>query len=669
MKITNMKNLKESSNVNSEFDIDEQVRGTNILSQIGGAKNFKGLSKTLQAAFKDMEIAIGLQKNPIMLGSKELKTTDDIFLALKDGSLVKNAKELGRVEKGLLKSVNTDPALRKAIAVDFASDKTILAQFARENKTNAKEIKEFLKSKGYPDSSINEIIAQMKKNGNMDSKGLFTVKGSSKVTPPPPPPPVPKSLLSRTKELLNNIKIKKMSWRQLLAWGAGIGVGAVALWIYIKNNIDETPEGMPETQPKDDVNGEWGECLNDIIKSNDGRLTTTNRGSSVVLVNPTDKYPKGLVFYSNNRVQNLETRDMGTWTCKGSTAVIAESINDVVKRVLKEKLLNEQSVPQSQMDKAFDTVIWELDGWVDTDNLKNVYNLLLSLKGKTFEGKDAIQYLSDVYAETEDGTLLGDVESVGVKTLDHSGVQTKTRIISLLSGTNNVTNTPNVQTPKKVTINEQSSIDISWDKDKKAGGGNSGGGKKSSYRNCEDEEFPLSYGCKSSKIAEVQRCLGVADDGKLGPKTMKAISDNKYDTSRGLSKDVYDAIKTNCVPVEKRREKIEPINLPVRGLDMSSLAPGSIKLPDLSKMIQMNPQPMDLYQVLKDAGYIVGDSRSTVLDDGTTLPATKRVKYKGPDLENEILSKLDEVMLGLGYDRIKQKLDKRYGEKYVWLQK
>ncbi|MFM2009891.1 MAG: hypothetical protein RLZZ479_281, partial [Bacteroidota bacterium] len=31
--------------------------------------------------------------------------------------------------------------------------------------------------------------------------------------------------------------------------------------------------------------------------------------------------------------------------------------------------------------------------------------------------------------------------------------------------------------------------------------------------------------------------------------------------------------------------------------------------------------------------------------------------------------KLDTTLSGLGYDRIKQKLDKSYGDKYVWLKR
>ncbi len=663
-----MKNLKESSNINSEYDIDEQVKGTNILSLIGDAKNFKGLSKSLQAAFKDMEIAIGLQKNPIMLGSKKLGTADDIFAALKDGSLVKNGKELGRVEKGLLKSANTDSALRKAIAVDYASDPTILAQFVKENKTNTKEIKDLLKSKGYPDSSINEIIAQMKKNGNIDSKGLFSVKSSGKVTPPKTPveaPPVPKSLLSRTKELLDNIKIKKMSWKQLLAWGAGIGVGSVALWLYIKANSDVIPEGMPEKQPIEG-GGEWLPCVQQMIKSKEGRLVTLADGKIAVVTKPVD-YPGGLVYFTNGRVFNSATKDMGSYTCKEGVA----TINEVVGRILRERLLKEQS--DNEVDNDAEEMVDLLDFPVTGNDLQNALKKLQKYSTSP-KGKDFLQ----AYKDTGLGT--GDLKKTlsFVVTTQASSARAKRTMLSLISQIESGT-TP-VTTPDNTKTGGGTGTTIVWDKDKKSdgsgkvdNGGKVDGGsgkKKSAFHDCEGKEFPLEYGCKSSKIAEVQKCLGVTDDGKFGRNTMKALVDNKYDTSRGLSKDVYDAVKTNCVPVENRRKlDTTPIELAKSvGLKMSGLAPGSIKMPDLSKIIQMKRQPIDLYNALKDAGYLKGDANETTLEDGTVLPATNRVKYKGDELDNETLTKLDNILANKGYERIKQK-SKNYGEKYVWLQK
>jgi hypothetical protein len=155
---------------------------------------------------------------------------------------------------------------------------------------------------------------------------------------------------------------------------------------------------------------------------------------------------------------------------------------------------------------------------------------------------------------------------------------------------------------------------------------------------------------------------------------MKALVDNKYDTSKGISKDVYDAVKGNCssTPVERKKLDTTPIELAKStGLKMSSLAPVNIKPIDASqmdKMLQSNRPPIDYYNLFKEAGNIRGDASETTLEDGTVIAATKRVKYKGDELSSEILGKLDGILSANGYERIKQKT-KDYGEKYVWLQK
>ena len=572
-----------------------------------------------------------------------------------------------KAAKSNLNKVTKDVNLGKATATDLKSAMNELKSNVKAQTKWAEAQKTIAGMDKMTVSKMQKLISDAKVTTGTGQQAAGGVKGTVNIK-------TKTGIFTITKEQLSKFpgRVKTVVLNHRIISGlALLGLTAAAAYaIYNANNesiilVDEN--GNP---PKDDSNIVWGECLNDLIASNGGKLTTTNLGSPVVLASPTDKYPKGLVFYSNNRVQNVATKDKGTWSCKGSTAVVGESVNDIVSRILKEKLLSEQSIPQSQMSKYFDSVIWELDGWVDSDNLKTVYNILTSLKGKTFEGKDAIQYLSDVYAETEDGTLLGDVEGVGTKTLDLIGVQTKKKIIALLSGSNNVTSTPNIQNPRKVKINEQETeIDITWDKDKKSGGNpvKTGGETikkkfKSQFHDCESKDFPLEFGCKSTKIAEVQKCLGVADDGKLGKNTMKAMVDNKYDTSRGLSKDVYDAILKACNP-----RNVEPIiSLKSKGLKMMDIATPKIDLGKFSQIVQTSSLPIDLYTKFKEEGWIVGDANETYLEDGTVLPSTNRVKYKGPDLNDNQVSQLDTVLSGMGYERIKQKLDKRYGNKYVW---
>lgn len=232
------------------------------------------------------------------------------------------------------------------------------------------------------------------------------------------------------------------------------------------------------------------------------------------------------------------------------------------------------------------------------------------------------------------------------------------------------------------TDEKYSNIHIDWDGEKESGGGG-GGGKiddagpartRSTYKPCAN--FDLTPGCKSDYVREVQLCLGLPQKyqtGNFGPITTKALSDAGYDGST-LTKDVYLKITSNCngsttgtTTEPTKRLNAEPIKLPPRDIKLPSAI--DMKLPQIAPIIQSNQQPVDLYTALKDAGYLKGDANETRLEDGTVLPATNRVKYKGPDLDAETVSKLDTTLSGLGYDRIKQKIDKSYGDKYVWLKR
>lgn len=62
------------------------------------------------------------------------------------------------------------------------------------------------------------------------------------------------------------------------------------------------------------------------------------------------------------------------------------------------------------------------------------------------------------------------------------------------------------------------------------------------YTNC--YEFPYRKGCDSPIISEVQKCLGIAVDGKFGPQMEKALSLNNYGTE--ITEDVYNKIKAKC---------------------------------------------------------------------------------------------------------------------------
>jgi hypothetical protein len=72
---------------------------------------------------------------------------------------------------------------------------------------------------------------------------------------------------------------------------------------------------------------------------------------------------------------------------------------------------------------------------------------------------------------------------------------------------------------------------------------------KKSYYDCSKvnlDTTSLTYGCVDQRIAQIQKCLGVTADGKFGPKTLKALKDNSYDTSKGITKEIFNKINAGC---------------------------------------------------------------------------------------------------------------------------
>ena len=466
------------------------------------------------------------------------------------------------------------------------------------------------------------------------------------------------------KKVIVNNKIKSA----LIA--AGLGIAALYYFYGATDDsstilVDENGNPIDDTK----VEGDWLPCIKKMIASKEGTIETSATGEVSVLVKPAD-YPGGLQYYPDGKVLNVANGDKGTYVCK-EAEVVKPTINEVVGRILRERLLKEQT--EAEVDDDVETMIDLLDfpvtGGDMQDALKMVQKYAASPMGKEF-----------LLSYQEAGVGGGDLKKSlnYVVTTAASSSRAKRTMLSLIS---QIESGAAVVTPPTPTPDGGGTgTVITWDKDKKTddGGGGGGGGsvvkKKSIYHDCESKDFPLEYGCKSSKIAEIQKCLGVADDSKFGPNTMKALVDNKYDTSKGISKDVYDAVKGNCssAPVERKKLDTTPIEtIKSSGLKMSSLAPVNIKPIDASqmdKMIQSNRPPIDYYNLFKEAGNIRGDASETTLEDGTVIAATKRVKYKGDELSSEILGKLDGILSANGYERIKQKT-KDYGEKYVWLQK
>lgn len=126
-----------------------------------------------------------------------------------------------------------------------------------------------------------------------------------------------------------------------------------------------------------------------------------------------------------------EMKNLGTWTA----SVISKLAGSEVKAFVKPK----ETVSDSSIQTDVDTLVDDLDGIVTSSNLNSILSIVKKYVGKNALADDdktaveAIPRLMLLYKRDEDGdTLYGDVESVGLKTLDSSAEKTKKAILNLL---------------------------------------------------------------------------------------------------------------------------------------------------------------------------------------------------------------------------------------------
>ena len=512
-----------------------------------------------------------------------------------------------------------------------------------------------------------------------------------------------KGIFKTTKDALKNFpgKIKKVIVNnKMLSTLTAAGLGAAALY-YFYNSSDDTAVVLVDENgnPIDDNSKtDWGPCLSYMLKNKEAQLSTTKTGQIGVTTPASEKYPSGLRFYPNGRIMNLQSRDMGTWTCTAGQAEVSEnmgknklneSIGQIVKRVLNERYVMEQSA--SQIDSDVEDLIDYLDVPVWGNDYKNIASLL-----KKYASNGKFNEFKEVYEEAGfmKTSLRSDISSIYA--IDASSVRAKKELLALLDQIESgkyvkapspspspspSTSNNNTKKPQKVRIiGEQGDLNIVWDKDKKSGGGdggNSGGGgggstKTKKYYDCSSvnlDTTAITYGCKDKRVAEVQKCLGITADGKFGPATRKALIDNAYDAKGGITKAIYEKVLKGC----KKGEVASTTS--TTGKTDSSLA-------DVSYL--RNPIKMDLGQVPQMPKKQSGSAESQSMTgeeyyvslqqkgfiDTTSFLGRRKVAYNGPVLAQSDIQRLNSFLENRGYY---QTNDDKYkltdtGEKYVWIQ-
>lgn len=443
--------------------------------------------------------------------------------------------------------------------------------------------------------------------------------------------------------------------------GAGLGIAALYYFFGGDNVIltDENGNDIP------DVNSQWATCIQELITSGEGVVATSQNGEISVMVK-NEQYPNGILFYPNGRVLDVANNKKGSWKCKeGQPTIQAES-----KRITLRGLLNEQGgeISDETMDSYVDTAVDDLDGYVAEYNLKSLKDILTALKGKTYQGQDAIKKFLEFYREDEGVDFVSDVKSVGVANLSVMAKNMKPQIIALASGTSSAP-APAPAPKGKIGLGK---IDIIWDGEKKSGDGSNPAPnpkKKSvNYHDCSTKDFPFEFGCISPKIAEIQGCIGVKPQkGYFGPKTLSALKNLEYIKGESvITKEMYDKIKTlpGCGQPTKTDDK--KVAAPAPEEKPQPQMPTNGENPDAAglKKPEVAPEPStpqesgeDVYNRLQRQGFF----------RGRKINENDRVPYKGGELPGGDVEKLDQFFSDNGYKRFRPGVDgKRYGEKYVW---
>ena len=358
-------------------------------------------------------------------------------------------------------------------------------------------------------------------------------------------------------------------------------------------------------------------------------------------------------------------KKMGTWKCKGTTPVIAES-----QKITLSGLLNEQGDATTATD--VDTMIDLLDFPVSGSDLMSAGNLLQKYvnngKGKEF---------LSLYQQS--GLGGGDLTKTlnYIVTTEPQSVQAKNRLKQLnaqiLSGKGGVT-PPSPTTGEKRGLKN---IDIIWDGKKSDTGKNDSTKTKNksgvNYHDCSGKET-FELGCISPKIAEIQKCLGITPQkGYFGPKTRKALTDmfGEKSVDGGITKDIYDKVMASCAEAKvDDRKKYSPEELktisyqkiqPTTGLKASDM-----KLPNITPLADTNKGER-IYKMFQ--GNYETRNQEGNENDSYLFQEGNRIKYKGDALSQENLNLLSGYISSLGYDFMKAKPKEDYEFKYVWLKR
>jgi hypothetical protein len=307
------------SNYDNNKTLNENY--TSIISEDGIAKNVLKAAEELKAAKSAISADAALLKGVTSTEGKILKSADDILNALKADKIV--GKELARVNRTLFNSAESSLKLKNAIAKDMAlsddfaklygglnekdaiqkliskkgytveQSNMITSQYKKNGKSFGGEVSKGINKTVTKEGDIivkgNNNTVVIAKDGssakvvNNETKEITQInkgqkikrqyncvkrvcnggKGSVELVATELPTVKIAEELDTMNAGLLEASLKAMTpgfnWKRLVAWAAGLGIGAGLLWWYFATNDKKVPDDIPTTPPKDGDGDDGGD--------------------------------------------------------------------------------------------------------------------------------------------------------------------------------------------------------------------------------------------------------------------------------------------------------------------------------------------------------------------------------------------------------------------------
>jgi len=608
------KDLKLAKSVESK--IPALARFFNItddVAKLAYAKDLTTLGKEVEKAIAN-DIKNGFKGNGAALGplTKEVSKQQAIKEILSADRKLSEAEIIEIIERW--KSVNKQKAGQAEVKAGLKSSSKDAKTAATDVKTGATDVK----------AAEAEIKAGVTNATKQEAEVVLTntIKEVS-----PEIKPILEANKSRIRQMSEKAfeHFKKAGKRLGAKWLIGLGL-AGAGGVYLLSRIfggTTRPDGTNTIHPK---------CITDLLDDEGSSVSATTGGDPVVMVTKTgnQEYDAlgGLKFYTNGRVISMDNSKKGYWSCKdGEVAVQNETLNE--------------QISDATMDADVSRMIDLLDFPVTGGNLQDALTLLTKYSNSP-RGKEFL----DLYKDS--GLGGGDLK----KSLDYvittqpASVRAKRALYGLISKieSGEVTGDNNKNTGV-------GNINIKWDDTTNTGDSSNtddsnktdGRVKTGRFVDCESQPLPHKFGCKSSKILEVQKCLGITSDGKFGPNTLKALIDAKHAvTESGLTQEIYDLVIKNCKPTETKPEEKKPEEVKPTETKPQETKPEETKVDPTKPMTPPETPAEPVYDRNRLQELLAG--KELVKKRNGTI-----IKWKGPELDGNDYYILNKYLTDRGY--------------------